>query len=396
MLKQISKFVAVMLLLLPLASAQQTRIYGDGGNWTRETTGSLAAVKNLRVKVDIGSVRVEGGSQQGISYAVHSHSYSGSEDRARREFDSYKIAAYVRGDTAWITGDFEDHRPRKFSGEFVINVPREMDEVKIETDGGSVTATGLAGEVDAESGGGFIRLDDIGGRVNAETGGGSIEVGNVASEASLHTGGGTIKVNSAKGNLEAESGGGNVTVVLATQGAVLQTGGGSIRLEHCTGQVKASTGGGSIDLGDVDGTVQMETGGGSIRLASAKGTVRAETGGGSIELNGVPSARAETGAGGIVARFVASNGERTDSLLETSAGDITVYLATNVNITVRASIEVANGHSITSDFPDIRVTTEGGDYGPKTVSAEGSLNGGGPVLKVRTTTGDINIRRSSH
>jgi DUF4097 and DUF4098 domain-containing protein YvlB len=395
-LKQLSKFVVVLLLALPLASAQQSRVYGDGGNWTREITGSLSAVKNLKVKVDIGSVRVEGGSQQGISYVIHSHSYSRSEDKARRELESYKVTAYVRGDTAWIVGDFEDDKPRKFSGEFVINVPREMDEVKIETDGGSITTTGIAGEVDAQSGGGFIHLDDIGGKVNAETGGGGIEVGSIASDASLHTGGGSIRVNSTKGNLEAESGGGDVTVVSAGQSAVLQTGGGSIRLEHCDGEVKASTGGGSIDLGDVGGKAEMETGGGSIRLASSKGAVHAETGGGGIELNGVPSARAETGAGGIVARFIASNGERTDSLLETSAGDITVYLAPNININVRASIEVANGHSIRSDFPDVRVTTEGGDYGPKTVSAEGSLNGGGPVLKVRTTTGDIDIRRSSH
>jgi len=179
------------------------------------------------------------------------------------------------------------------------------------------------------------------------------------------------------------------------QGAVLETGGGSIQVERCAGRVKASTGGGSIDLGEIGGSAEMETGGGSIRLGSAKGPVRAETGGGSIELNGVPSARAETGAGGIVAKFVAANGEHNDSELETSAGDITVYLAPNVNLSVRASIEVANGHNIRSDFPDIRVTTEGGDYGPKTVTAEGNLNGGGPVLKVRTTTGDICFRRAS-
>jgi hypothetical protein len=128
-------------------------------------------------------------------------------------------------------------------------------------------------------------------------------------------------------------------------------------------------------------------------LSSAKGIVHAETGGGSIELNGVPAARAETGAGAIVAKFVSSGGERNDSLLETSAGDITVYLAPDLNISIRASIELANGHSIRSDFSEIRVTTEGGDYGPKTVTAEGNLNGGGPVLKVRTTTGDIVFRR---
>jgi DUF4097 and DUF4098 domain-containing protein YvlB len=396
MLKQLYKLGAVLLAILPLARAQQTRIYGDDGNWTREITGSLAAVKNLRVKVDIGSVRVEGGSQPGINYVVRSHSYSGSEEKARHQFDAYKITAYVRGDTAWIVGDLEDSRPHKFSGEFVINVPRSMDEVKVETDGGSVTTSGIAGEVNAQSGGGSIRLDDIGGIVNAETGGGSIDVGTVASDVRLHTGGGSIKVNSAKGKIDAESGGGSVTIVSGMQGAVLETGGGNIEVERCAGQVKASTGGGSIDLGDIGGAAEMETGGGSIRLNSAKGMVRAETGGGSIELNGVPSARAETGAGGIVAKFVVASGDRNDSVLETSAGDITVYLAPNVNLSVRASIEVANGHNIHSDFQEIRVTTEGGDYGPKTVSAEGSLNGGGPVLKVRTTTGDIYFRRSSH
>jgi DUF4097 and DUF4098 domain-containing protein YvlB len=393
-LRQLSKFVAVLLLTLPLASAQQSRIYGDGGNWTQEITGSLATVKNLRIKVDIGSVHVEGGSQQGISYVIRNHSYSGSEDRARREFDSYKISAYVHGDTAWIEGNWEGGRPHKFSGDFVVKVPREMDEIKVETEGGSVSTIGITGRVDAQSGGGSIHLDDIGGAVNAETGGGSIDVGNVASDVRLQTGGGSIKVNSAKGKIEAESGGGSITIISGMQSAVLETGGGSIQVERCAGRVKASTGGGSIDLGDIGGSAEMETGGGSIRLSSAKGTVRAETGGGSIELNGVPSARAATGAGGIVAKFVASNGERHDSDLETSAGDITIYLAPNVNISIRASIEVANGHNIRSDFPEIKITTEGGDYGPKTVTAEGNLNGGGPTLKVRTTTGDISFRRA--
>jgi len=392
-LKRFSKAIAVLFLTLPLALAQQGRIYGDGGNWTQEITGSLAAARNLRVKVDVGSVKVTGGFQSIIDYTIRNHSYSGSEDKARREFENYKINTYVRGDTAWIVADWDGGRAHRFSGEFNISVPRNMDEVKIETEGGSISSTGIAGRVEAESGGGNIRFDDIGGSINAETGGGSIEVGTVASEVNLHTGGGSIKVNSAKGKIVAESGGGNVTVVSGAQGAELGTGGGSIHVDRCDGRVKASTGGGSIDLGDIAGPAEISTGGGSIRLNSAKGPVRAETGGGTIELWGVPSARAETGAGGIEAKFVPSS-EKSDSSLETSAGDITVYLVSNVNLSIRASIEVANGHSIRSDFPEIRVTTEGGDYGPKTVTAEGSLNGGGPVLKVQTMTGDISFRRA--
>jgi DUF4097 and DUF4098 domain-containing protein YvlB len=399
-LKKFPKIVAALLLFLPLAVAQearsdeQVRVAQENGKWTRHITGSLAAARNLRVKIESGSVRVTGGSQASIDYAVSNHSYASSEDKARREFDGYKISAYVRGDTAWVVGEWQGSKPRRSSSEFVINVPRNTEFVKVETDGGDLTATGIAGRVEGESGGGSLRLDDIGGAINAETGGGSIDVGTVGGDLSLRTGGGSIKVGSAKGKINAETGGGSVVVVYCLLGAVLETGGGSIEVQHCSGSLKVTTGGGSIDLGEIAGPAEIETGGGSIRLSSATGAVRAETGGGSITLNGVPTARAETGAGGIVAKFV-SGAERTDSVLETSAGDITVYLAPNLAMTIRASIELANGHRIRSDFAEIRVSTDGGEWGPGTATAEGNLNGGGPVLKVRTTTGDISFLRAS-
>lgn len=383
------------MLIVPAAFAQEGRVFGEEGNWTQEITGSLGSARNLKVKIECGTVRVSGGSQQGISYTIRNHSSSTKEEKARREFEGYKITTNVRGDTAQITAEWEGGRPRHFSGEFTIEVPRDMDEVKVETDGGNVDTSGISGRVEAESGGGNIRLDDIGGTIDAETGGGSIDVGKAASEVIVHTGGGSIRVNSAKGKVEAESGGGSVTLVSADQEAELETGGGSIRVDKCAGRIKATTGGGNIDLGDVGGPAEIETGGGSIRLSSAKGLVRASTGGGSIELNGVPAARAETGAGGIIAKFIAGQGERSSSSLETSAGDITVYLMPNVALTVRATIEVANGHNIQSDFPEIQVSVEGGGYGPKTVTAEGRLNGGGPMLKVSTETGDISFRRAS-
>ncbi|HXP17334.1 MAG TPA: hypothetical protein VN868_09545 [Terriglobales bacterium] len=398
-MKRLPHFVAFVLtlaLLVPLGMTQETRVAREGGAWSQEITGSLAAVKNLRVKVDVGSVNVKGGQQQGINYAIHTRSYTSSEQDARRQFDSYKINAYVRGDTAWIVADWQGGRPRKFSGEFTVNVPRDMEGVKVETAGGSIDAASLSGRVDAQSGGGSIHVDDIGGIVSAETGGGSIDAGTIGGDLSLHTGGGSIEVRKAKGKVVAETGGGSVEIQSGMQGATIETGGGSIEVRQCNGKVKVSTGGGSIDLGDIGGPVDMDTGGGSIHLTSAKGHVRAQTSGGGIELYGVPSARAETGAGGITVKLVNAGGERNDSLLETSAGDITVYIANDVGITVRASVDLGNGHRITSDFPDIHVRSEGGGYGPKTLTAEGSLNGGGPALKVRTTTGDICFRRSSH
>jgi DUF4097 and DUF4098 domain-containing protein YvlB len=392
---QIVGLASVLALLAPVVVAQETHVTRQGESWGQEITGSLAAVKILRVKVDMGSVVVRGGQQQGINYVVHTNCGNSSEQEAKRQFEQYKINAYVKGDTAWIVGDWQGAKhPRHFWGEFSINVPREIALVKLETEGGNVDATGVAGRVEAESGGGSLRLDDIGGGASAETGGGSINVGTVNGELTVHTGGGSIEVHQANGKLVAETGGGSVDVQSCAQGATIETGGSSIVVRHCNGRVKASTGGGSVDLSDVGGPAEIETGGGSIRLTGAKGHVQAETGGGGIELYGVPSARAETGAGGIIVKLVNTGGERRDSDLETGAGDITVYIASDVALNLRASVDMGNGHRITSDFPEIHVSSEGDQYGPKTLTADGRLNGGGPTLKVHTSTGDICIRRA--
>ena len=392
---QIVGLSVVLSLLASLAVAQEARVSREGGTWAQEITGSLASVRNLRVKVDMGSVVVRGGQQQGINYVVHTRFGNSSEQDARRQFDQFKVTAYVKGDTAWIVGDWQGgHRPRHFSGEFNINVPREIALVKLETEGGNVDTSGIAGRVEAESGGGGIKLDDIGGGVSAETGGGSIDVGTISGDLGLHTGGGSIMIRHANGKVIAETGGGSVRIDSGSQEAVVETGGGSIEIRQCAGKVKVSTGGGSVDLSDIGGPAQIETGGGSIRLTSAKGHVQAETGGGGIELYGVPSAGAETGAGGITVKLVKTGGEQRVSDLETAAGDITLYVASDVAINLRASVDMGNGHRITSDFPEIHISSEG-DQWSKSLTADGALNGGGPLVKVHTSSGDICIRKAS-
>jgi len=389
-----------MAAFASLALGQETRVYREGSNWVQEMTGDLGAAKNLRVKIASGSVRVQGGSQAGITYVIHRRAYTSSEQQARHEFESYKMSASIKGDTALVIAE-SGGQDRRCSDEFIINVPRSLDSAKIETEGGDVNATGISGHVSLQSGGGSIHADDIGGTLSVSTGGGAIDIGNVGSNVSLQTGGGNIKVSSVKGELNAESGGGNVVVLSALQGAVLHTGGGSIRVDKCSGRVKATTGGGGVDLGEIGGPAEIETGAGSIRLASAKGRVQAQTGGGSIQLDGATSVQAETSAGGIMVKLLSSSGMgggaagRTNSTLETSAGDITVYLANDLAVSIRAEIEMGNGHSIRSDFSDIHVSSEGGNWGPKTVTAEGQLNGGGPMLKVQTNSGNVNFRRIS-
>ena len=395
-MKQAFKFAgvtAVVFALASLAVGQEGRIYREGSNWVQEVKGELNGARNLRVKLDAGSVKVQGGSQSNITYVIHRRAYTFSEQRARREFESNRITSMIKGDTAWLIAEGGSEN-RKCSDDLVINIPRQMEFARVETGGGSVSATALAGRLEIETGGGTIHLDDIGGGIRAETGGGTIDIGTAGGDVNLQTGGGNVRINTVKGSIKAETGGGNLTVASGSQGAVLETGGGSIRLGRCAGRVKATTGGGSIELGDIDGPVEIESGAGSIRLGSANGRVEAQTGGGTIQLERATSVKAETGAGAIIVKLVSSSDVRNNSTLETSAGDITVYLAKDIPITVRAAIEIANGHTIRSEFGDIRVSNESGAWpGPRTVTAEGRLNGGGPTLKVRTSSGNISFLR---
>jgi hypothetical protein len=399
-LKRLTQFATVVVLTaitaLPML-AQNSRVFREGNAWVEEITGTLPQSRNLKVITDIGSVIVTGGNDNDIRYTIRKRSYLSNEESARRSFQQFEVTAVKRGDYAIFEGSSDGGRNRKFSADFILTVPRDMTLVKLNSDGGSINVKSINGRVEAETGGGSMHLDDLGGMTMAETGGGSIDVGSVYGELKLTTGGGSIRVVSAKGNVIASSGGGSVSVGHAAAVKV-ETGGGSVDLGTCTESASVETGGGSIDLGDINGPVTLETGGGSIRLNGARGPVKVSTGGGNLDLwklsQGV---RAQTGAGTITAEFVGtpSAGSESYSLLETSAGDVIVYVASDVKLNIKAVIQTAMGHKITSDFSGLNISTEGGEWGPKTIYATGALNGGGPLLKVRTTIGNIFIRKAA-
>ena len=366
--------VLAVAVALPL-SAQNSKIYREGNSWVEEISGTISAAKNLKVTTEAGSVTVQGGNQKDITYVIKKRVYGYAEDAARKQLERFKVTASQRGEWAAINGRWEGGSPHKFSAEFTVQAPQGIELVKVNTEGGNMAVRSIAGRVEAESGGGSVQLADIGGAVTAETGGGSVEVSNTSGPVKLSTGGGSIRVASAKGTVSVE------------------TGGGGIEVQKCGGELHVSTGGGSIEVGDVNGGAVLETGGGSIHLTSAQGPVTASTGGGSIALYKLmQGARAETGAGGITAEF---QGAGSDSSLQTSAGDVVVYLSPQVKMTVRASIQMAAGHKIRSDFNELKISTEGSDWGPGNVYAEGNINGGGPMLKVRTVSGNIEFRRAS-
>jgi hypothetical protein len=119
----------------------------------------------------------------------------------------------------------------------------------------------------------------------------------------------------------------------------------------------------------------------------------AETAGGSIDLLQLQAGvRASTSAGRILAEFNASAKNFAASQLETSMGDVYVYLPVGLSLTIDAAIDAAAGHHIVTDFP-LSILGDKEDFGERTIRGHGTLNGGGEVLRIRTVAGNIEIRK---
>jgi hypothetical protein len=101
--------------------------------------------------------------------------------------------------------------------------------------------------------------------------------------------------------------------------------------------------------------------------------------------------KASTATGGITAWFVmpkhAGNCE-----LESTEGDIIVYLPRQLPATIDAQIKMANDHHLIVDpaLP-IKIQYDDQSNGSKTIRAEGALNGGGEILRLRATQGNIRL-----
>jgi hypothetical protein len=178
-------------------------------------------------------------------------------------------------------------------------------------------------------------------------------------------------------------------------GVVASTGGGNVNIGSVSRAISVRTGGGSIDVKQCAGNVNAVTGGGIIRVSSADGPVTASSTAGALQLFGLAhGANLQTGGGGIVAEFLGA--DFAASSVQTRNGDILVYLGTSLKATVQAEVEMAGGHHVRSDFPEIVVTNPSVQSASRAIRAEGKLNGGGPLLRVRATNGDIQFRRVQH
>ncbi len=371
----------------------------------------------LRLTTDLGSVRIislEPGAAPVVRYTVHIETDARSPV-AERMLDRYALTAKTTSEGVEINGTLPPQVARssntgaQFWVQFDVAVPPGFN-VDVKTDAGDIETQDIGGtanlltqggnirtgriggarlrEVAAgrlaaklETEGGHIQVADVAGDLNAFTAGGHINVGNIAGDALLHSGGGHIRAGQIGGRADLETDGGNITVGQAGSLVSVRTGGGQIDFGEVRGSVRAQTGGGGIRIMYVSGPLEVESSAGSICLTRVAGTVRAATAGGTIRAWINPDAPSSGGAVHLAGA----------SQLTSGNGDIVVFLPRNLAADIDATVESGGERRIEAD-PGLALAMQMPAQGQGPVHAAGKLNGGGALLKLRTTSGTIKLQ----
>jgi TonB family protein len=371
----------------------------------------------LRLTADLGSVKIvplEPGAPAAVRYTVHIET-DARAPLAEHLLEHYALAAKATATGVEINGTLPPQMARssaigaQFWVTFEVSIPRGYS-VEVKTGGGDIETQDIGGtaslstqggnirtgrigmnalhETAAPAGrfaakleteGGHIQVSDVAGDLNAFTAGGHVNAGNIAGDAHLHSGGGHIRAGQIGGRADLETDGGNISVGRAASFVTVRTGGGQIDFGEVRGSVRAQTGGGGIRIMYVSGPMEVESSAGSICLTRVAGTVRAATAGGTIRAWINPDTPS---SGGTVHLAGASQ-------LTSGNGDIVVFLPRNLAADIDAMVESGGEHRIEAD-PGLALTIQTANHGA--VHALGALNGGGAPLKLRTNSGTIRLQ----
>jgi DUF4097 and DUF4098 domain-containing protein YvlB len=181
-----------------------------------------------------------------------------------------------------------------------------------------------------------------------------------------HTGSGDQTIEGTHGNADLQSGSGDVKLSRMTGEIRLQTGSGDVRAREISGAVRGGAGSGDIELEETGaGDVDLHTGSGNITARGIQGAFRADAGSGDITAEGKQAGAWEirTGSGNVHVRLPSD--AAFDANISTSSGTLDIGPA--ITMTVQGRVEESH----------------------KTIV--GKVHGGGPLLTLRTGSGDIHI-----
>ncbi|MEA2922874.1 MAG: hypothetical protein QOF07_2846 [Bradyrhizobium sp.] len=159
--------------------------------------------------------------------------------------------------------------------------------------------------------------------------------------------------------------------------------GESLTLKNVNGPVTVRTDGGNLTVGDIGGDLDAHSNGGFIAAGRVNGRVIARAEGGNISIAEATDSIEARAAGGSVQAYI-SKQPRAETKITAEAGNIELRLPASVAVTVDAACTAGR---LSSDF------SLNGHQVDDPGRLKGVINGGGPVLMLRASAGNINLRK---
>ena len=338
-----------------------------------EKTYSVKLGGSLKVISEFGALDVQTADQDKVEIVISKESEFKLDKWIQAALTDFEVTFEHKGSDVHINGIFkhglEYWQKKRLKGlkiHFQVKVPQQYN-------------------VDLKTVGGRISVADLGGEVRAQTTGGSLRFGNIKGTVWGHTSGGSIKLTSCDSSNSVLKALG-LTLPPRDNLIDLKTSGGNVEVHDVTGTVKVQTSGGSLRLGEIRGFIRGNTSGGSIELEECNGGAEVQTSGGSITLENVTGAVSVRTSGGSIDATMTMQPQHDSILnLRTSGGGIVVTLIPDIAVDLDAR---ASGGHVSSDFPIVSMIKE------KVLKSrlKGSINGGGPLLNLKTSGGNIRLK----
>lgn len=185
-------------------------------------------------------------------------------------------------------------------------------------------------------------------------------------------------------NLNLNTSGGDVTVASLKGNVRARTSGGNLHFDRIDGDLDGHTSGGDIALSEGTARAKLGTSGGNIQIDRAGGPTEVSTSGGDITINSVAQLLSANTSGGDIKATI-TEPIKQDTVLSTSGGDVRVQVVKGAGFELDAS---TTGGDVKAE--GVTITISKGGVGKSRLA--GSVNGGGPRLKLRSSGGDITIR----
>jgi DUF4097 and DUF4098 domain-containing protein YvlB len=346
-----------------------TEDFGDNFSYDIDVTPKkIPANARVMVRNGRGDITVRGSDSGEIRVTAKKTVKSWSEKEADRIAERVNVAIEQNGDGYEVHPSGYDLSNSRVGVDLEVAIPKKS-VLSIKTDQGDVSVTGISADVGITNMKGDVDVRGTAGDVNVEMRKGDTKVSATKGDVKVSGKGGEIEVNDTTGSLTVEGDFyGPIRVDKAVKGVRMVSSKTDLTLSALAGHMEA--GSGNMDIVDAPGNLSLRTRDSEINVENPGGKVN------------IDNRNAEIGV-----RF--SSAPKEDVQITNSSSEIALTVPGSASFEIVADCRNCD---ISSELPGLSAS--------KTGSGDSHLagkfgSGKGPKITLKTSYGNISLRRTS-